>query len=295
MRSDSLNWLESLNDVLEYIEDNLEGEISLDSCADIMCTSSFYFQRIFSYITGISLSEYIRRRKMTQAGFILKNSDEKIIDLAFRFGYSSPSSFTRAFKSIHGITPSKARKIESTLNSYPKIEFKVDILNGKSMKYKIKELDEFKIIGKSIKLTDEMDKNQIIASNFWKEMLKPNNFNKILSLNPNANNIYGVTEVKSSDEIYYYIGVKQTSKSISFKKIDTCIIPKSRWVIFENEKDIKTDVQNTFKRFYSEWLIFSGYSYGFLPDVEIYPLSDNSNVKNSKVLISIKKENENEL
>jgi len=75
-----MNWLKNLSDAIDYIEDNLDGEISYDECANIACCSTFYFQRMFSYIAGISLSEYIRRRRMTQAGFKLQRTNEKIID-----------------------------------------------------------------------------------------------------------------------------------------------------------------------------------------------------------------------
>lgn len=98
-----MDWLKNLSDAIEYIEDNLDGNISIERCAEIGCCSSFYFQRVFSYIVGISLSEYIRRRRMTQAGFLLKRTDEKIIDIALKYGYSSPSSFTRAFREVHNI------------------------------------------------------------------------------------------------------------------------------------------------------------------------------------------------
>lgn len=284
-----MDWLKNLSDAIEYIEKNLDKDISIEECSKLACCSSFYFQRIFSYIAGISLSEYIRRRRMTQAGFLLKRTDIKIIDIALKYGYSSPSSFTRAFKDVHNITPSNARKHDSILKSYPKIKFSIDIMGDCPISYSIKDLDEFRILSLSIKLTDNMNKNQKIVPLFWSEILDSDRFKKLLDLNPNAKNIFGITEFKSPDNIYYHIGILSNSPKPEFT--DECIIPKSTWAIFENEGNFKLDVQNVFKSFYKEWLPFSGYNYGFLPDIEIYPIKKDPNpYGSSKVLISIKKE-----
>ncbi len=130
-----MDCLKSFNNTIEYIEDNLEGEISIDKCAEIAACSSSHFQRVFSYLTGFGVAEYIRKRRMTKAGFLLKNTDEKIIDIGLRYGYSSPSSFTRAFKSVHNVTPSQARQKETILKSYPKISFSIDVRGYQALDY----------------------------------------------------------------------------------------------------------------------------------------------------------------
>ena len=98
-----MEWLIRLGKAVEYIENNLDNEISYDEAAEIACCSTFYFRRMFSYVAGISLSEYIRRRRMTQAAFELQKADIKVIDVALKYGYTSPTAFNRAFKSVHGI------------------------------------------------------------------------------------------------------------------------------------------------------------------------------------------------
>ena len=98
-----MEWLKRLGAAIDYIEENLDKEISYDEAAHIACCSTYYFQRIFSYVSGVSLSEYIRRRKMTQAAFELQRTDNKVIDVAHKYGYSSPTSFNRAFQSVHGM------------------------------------------------------------------------------------------------------------------------------------------------------------------------------------------------
>ncbi len=119
----AMSWLENFSKAIEYIETHLDKEISYEDMAKITGCSTFYFQRIFSYIVGISLSEYIRRRRMTQAGFDLQRTDMRVLDVALKYGYSSPTSFNRAFQSVHGITPICAKEMGSTLNTYPAIKF----------------------------------------------------------------------------------------------------------------------------------------------------------------------------
>jgi len=155
-----MDWLKNLSDAIDYIEDNLDGEISYDKCANIACCSTFYFQRMFSYISGISLYEYIRRRRMTQAGFELQITNEKIIDIAFKYGYSSPTSFTRAFKGVHNITPSSAKKKGAVLNAYPRIKFSINIMGDKPMAYYIEKKKEIHIVGIRTSLIEDMDFNQ---------------------------------------------------------------------------------------------------------------------------------------
>ena len=125
-----MEWLKKLSAAIDYIENNLDSDLSYEEAAQIACCSVFYFQRIFSYVAGISLSEYIRRRRMTQAAFELQRTDAKVIDVALKYGYTSPTSFNRAFQSIHNISPAAAKNMGSTLNAYPAIHFSVQVTGG---------------------------------------------------------------------------------------------------------------------------------------------------------------------
>ena len=110
MEDSYMEWLNKLSLAIDYIESNLQNDISYDEAARRACCSTFYFQRLFSYITGISLSEYIKRRRMTQAGFELQRTDAKVIDIALKYGYTSPTAFNRAFRSVHDITPNDEKR-----------------------------------------------------------------------------------------------------------------------------------------------------------------------------------------
>lgn len=129
-------WYERINDAFDYIEDHMDGKIDLDKVANIMCQSTVSFQRTFSIFMDISIYEYIRRRRMTLAAIELQTSSTKVIDVALKYGYESPESFTRAFKEIHGISPSAARKKGVQLNLFPRITFLLTVKGDIEMDYK---------------------------------------------------------------------------------------------------------------------------------------------------------------
>lgn len=122
-----MDWIENLNKALAYMEEHMTEEIDYVQVAKIACCSSYHFQRMFAYIAGVPLAEYIRRRKMSLAAIDLQTGDEKIIDIALKYGYSSPTAFNRAFQSVHGIAPSLIKESSMALKSYPAISFKLII------------------------------------------------------------------------------------------------------------------------------------------------------------------------
>lgn len=285
-----MEWLKKLGAAIDYIEDNLDKEISYDEAARIACCSPYYFQRIFSYVSGVSLAEYIRRRKMTQAAFELQRTDEKVIDIALKYGYSSPTSFNRAFQNVHGITPTAAKAMGCILQAYPSIQFRIEITGGSAMVYHIAEKQPLHIVGIRIPLTYDMEKNLRIVPDFWKTTLQGNQFSEICKLsNQEPNGILGISVYESPKEIYYYIGVATNAPAPA--DMYGYEIPAATWVIFENDGRFKEDVQSVFRRFYMEWLPFSGYKYAELPDIEVYPICDSQPAHgHSKVWIAIKEE-----
>lgn len=287
-----MEWLENLSNAIEYIENNLDKDISIDAAAQIACCSTYYFQRVFTYVAGISLSEYIRRRRMSQAAFELQKTDKKVLDIALKYGYSSPTAFNRAFQSVHGITPVAAKKIGSVLNSYPPIKFSVKVTGGTAMSYRITEKAAMRIVGIRIPLVADMEENQKIVPEFWKDTLENNHLPKILELaNQEPSGILGATVYVNPQEIFYYIAAS-TTKTVPENMFEF-EIPASTWVVFENDGYFKEDVQNVFKRFYTEWLPFSGYEYAGLPDLEVYPVMPGKPLNgHSEVWIGIKKERE---
>ncbi|MCL2212549.1 MAG: AraC family transcriptional regulator [Oscillospiraceae bacterium] len=134
-----MDWLKGMNNVVEHIEENLTQTIRYDTLSQIVGCSVYEFSRIFSFMTGMSVSEYIRRRRLSQAVFDIQNSNEKIIDIALKYCYESPTTFTRAFKELHGTAPLAVRKSGVTLKTYPPISFKLTIKGVGEMKHRIEK------------------------------------------------------------------------------------------------------------------------------------------------------------
>lgn len=271
-----MEWLKQLSSAISYIEDNLAGEISYQEAAKIACCSTYYFQRMFSYVADISLSEYIRRRRMTQAAFDLQSTDSKIFDVALKYGYSSPTSFNRAFQKVHGMSPGGTRLPGSTLSAYLPIHFSVTTTGGSAMPYRIEAKQAMRLVGARIPLTEEMEENQVIVPEFWNKSLKEN---KMLELrncsNGNPNGLLGVTAYENPNKINYYIAV--ASDGPVPEGMYEYEIPAATWVVFEHEGHFKESVQAIFKRFLTEWLPFSNYEYAMLPDIEVYPINEDKN------------------
>ena len=119
-----MDWVKQLNIAIRYIEDHLTGTIEYDELAKMLCCSTYQFQRMFAFMNNVPLSEYIRRRKLSLAVADIQKG-ERVIDVALKYGYSSPTAFSRAFQCLHGITPSEARKKGTLLKTYPPISFKL--------------------------------------------------------------------------------------------------------------------------------------------------------------------------
>src|SRR5690554_7380988 len=139
--------LRSMNNALAYIEEHLTEEIDYSEVSKIAYCSKYHFKRMFSFLAGISLSEYIRRRRLTLAALDLKDRDLRVIDVAIKYGYNSADSFSHAFHSLHGILPSEARSENTQLKAYPRMTFQLSIKGGCEMNYRIVEKGPFKLVG----------------------------------------------------------------------------------------------------------------------------------------------------
>jgi len=284
-----MEWLMQLEQAITYLEDHLDDEISYDMAARIACCSTYYFGRMFSYVAGISLSEYVRRRRMTQAAFELQHSDLKILDIALKYGYSSPTAFNRAFQSVHGLSPTLARSPGRIMNAYPPLKFSVQVTGGDAMPYRIEEKAAIRIVGVRTRLTANMEENHQIAPSFWNRMWQGHELPQICGLsNQPPHGILGVSVYHNPDEIYYYIAAA-TDKAVPDDMYEY-EIPASTWVIIESDGPFQENIQSIFKRFFTEWLPFSGYTYAELPDIEIYPAGESKVPGgHSEVWIAIRK------
>jgi AraC family transcriptional regulator len=265
-----MEWLRRLSQAIDYIEDNLAGDISYDKAAKIACCSPYYFQRMFSYVADITLSEYIRRRRMTLAAFELQTSEVRVMDVGSKYGYLSAASFNRAFQSVHGVAPTAARVEGTSLNAYPRISFSITVRGGESMRYRVEKKGPIRIAGVRIALHEDVERNFEIVPRFWKATLHDRAFLQICRLNNQAPyGVLGVSVYCNPDEIYYYIAAA-TNKDAP-KNLYVSEIPAATWVVFDCYGKLPDSIQTIFRRFFTEWLPVSGYTYAELADIEVYP------------------------
>lgn len=272
---DLMEWIERLNDAIKYIEDNLLDEIDYEIAAEKACCSLYHFQRMFSYISGIPLSEYIRRRKMSLAAIDIVNG-EKIIDTALKYGYLSPTAFNRAFKSVHGIAPSQAKLSGAALKSYPPITFKITIKGADEMNFKIEKKNAFRIIGKSVPMAKEIEKNFAEIPSFWGRVTSDGTINKLCNvMNNDINGILGVSVCKEGDWKYFIAAVSDSH----IDGFEEHIVPAHTWAVFSGSGQCPKAIQELEKRIFTEWFPSSGYEYDEGPDIELYLTPDPSAAK----------------
>ena len=264
-----MDWLDKMNEAIEYIEANMTDEISYEKASKIACCSVFHFQRMFSYIAGVPLSEYIRRRKMTLAAFDLQSAGELIINLSMKYGYESPTAFNRAFQGIHGISPSCARKPGTELKAYPRISFTILIKGEEQMNYRIVEKEAFRIVG--VKEHYEMNVDEAFSNVplFWQKVIMEGKVTGILSMmNKEPQGLLGVSTCMNGKDFDYYIAV--ASDLPANTDIVEYVVPSATWAVFECIGPMPYSIQSMQKRIVTEWLPTSGYEYANAPDIEVY-------------------------
>lgn len=268
-----MEWLERLNQSIQYIEDQLDGTISYDHAAQIACCSTYHFQRMFSYIAGIPLSEYIRHRRMTAAAFELQTEKVKVIELAQKYGYDSPTAFTRAFQSVHGVTPSAARQEGVSLKAYPRISFTISIKGDAEMNYRIEKKEAFRIVGVKEHMDLNVDENFAKVPLFWQKTAQSGMIPKLSELmNRPPFGVLGVSTCMNGRDFDYYIAVACDSPAP--EGIAEFTVPAATWAIFECIGPTPQALQELQKRIVTEWLPTSGYEYADAPDIEVYSDGD---------------------
>ncbi|SFD25177.1 AraC family transcriptional regulator [Clostridium uliginosum] len=264
-----MEWYENLNEALKYIEENLDGEIEYEKAAQIACCSTFHFQRMFSYLAGTPLSEYIRHRRLTRAAFDLQ-SGYKVIDVALRYGYESPTAFNRAFQNIHKVSPSVAQKEGTSLKAYPPISFKITIKGASEMDYRIVKKDAFRIVGIKGLIGKNVEESFKIVPQLWNQATQEGKIPQIVSLmNNEPMGLLGVSACMDDlDQWEYYIAAA-SDKQIP-DGMTEYIVPASTWAVFSGQGSMPDSIQELEKRTVTEWLPTSGYEYANAPDIEVY-------------------------
>lgn len=265
-----MDLLKKMNEALNYIEENLTEEIDFKEVARLAVCSEYHFKRMFSFLAGITLSEYIRRRRLTLAAFELSNNNMRVIDIAVKYGYSSADSFTRAFQSLHGITPSEARNNGQSLKAYPRMTFQLTIKGGNEMKYRIEEKEAFCIVGIKKRVPIIFNGVNPEIASMW-ESLKEiiSELKELSNVEPSgiiqASTNFSEGRMEEKGELDHYIGVATTQECPdNLAKLD---VFASTWAVFESVGPFPETLQNVWGRIYSEWFPASNYEIAEGPEI----------------------------
>ena len=273
-------WIEGFQESIDFMEQNLTEELDIEDIAAKAALSSFYYQRIFGALCGMTVGEYIRARRMTLAAQELNGKDVKVIDVAAKYGYESPDSFAKAFQKFHGITPSQAKKPGASLRSFAPLHIKITMEGGTMLDYRIVEKAPFTIVG--VKRPFNSDTSYQEIPKFWDEWLAQDGKRSVMGT-------FGVClDMKGKDFDYWIADLYFPWEAIP-EGCETRVIPGSAWAQFPCT--MKT-LQDTNTKIWSEWLpALKGYSLAGEYDIEVYfPPEEGSDDMKVYIWIPLKKD-----
>ncbi|WP_080848383.1 AraC family transcriptional regulator [Cytobacillus gottheilii] len=285
--------LKRMNEALEYIESNLNDEIDYTVVEKITGTSIYHFRRMFSFLSGMSLGEYVRNRKLSNASFDLQHEGNSVTETAFKYGYESVDGFSRAFREWSGINPSEVKKTHM-LKAFPKLSFQLTIQGGNNMDYRIQQKEAFKIAGvkKRVSIQFHGENQEIIK---LAQSITPQQREQMRSLSNlephqvvNASYHFDAERMEEKGSLDHMIGVLTDSQS-DFDELEVIEVPKLTWAIFSSAGEFPKAMQETWGKIAAEWLPSSDYELVEAPEISFTgDLSNRSNVY-SEIWIAVKK------
>lgn len=271
-----MEWVHRLNQSMNYIEEHLTDEIDYEQLGRIACCSAYHYQRMFTYMAGITLAEYIRRRKMSLAAVDLQAGNQRIIDIAEKYGYHSPTAFNRAFQAFHGIAPSSVKSEGVSVKSFSPIVFKIAVKGAGEMNYRIETKDAFRIIGISAPLDKEMEHNFTVVPGLWQKASSDGTIQKLAAMmDTPPMGLLGVSACNDEEQWKYFIAVSSTKPR---EELEEYIVPASAWAVFSGT-GTNQSIQELERQIITEWLPSSGYEYANAPDIEVYLNPDPQNAQ----------------
>ncbi len=241
-----MDWIERMNGTLDEIEKRLTGTVDTAELARLACLSPFYFQRVFACMTDTTVGEYVRRRRMSLAAAELQ-AGGRVLDVALKYGYESPTAFSRAFRQVHGIAPSEARRNGARLKNYPPIRFQITIKGAVEMNYRIVPMEAFTVLGKE--RVFQMDTAFEEIPRFWDEYYQKGYYKTVCGQ-------YGicVDGLDGSKEFRYLIGDNCEPEAPVPEGFQKRVIPAFDWAVFEDHGALPGALQKLNRRIYTEWL-----------------------------------------
>lgn len=295
-----MGWVECIGEAIGYIEDNITGELTIEKIAKRVSISPFYFQKGFAMLCGFTVGEYIRERRLALAGSELVSTDEKIIDIALKYGYDSPDSFTKAFTRFHGVTPTAVRKGGAMIKSFAPLKIKFTLKGGYAMNYRIMEKDSFTVMGASREFTYDDAKTGIPM--FWSELHQPGKKRAVCGM-------YGICiddkigsdkdDNMGADKFEYLIADNYNPAVEIAEGFVTRTIPAHTWAVFPCRGSMPQVLQNANKAIFSEWLpnckdfeIAAGYNIEMYNDPSRYAKGTQDENYYSEIWIPVKRKNQ---
>lgn len=275
-----MDWITGIQRAIDYVEDHIMEPIDYEEVAKCAYSSSFHFQRIFAILCGFTLGEYIRSRRLSLAGSELFSSEEKIIEIALKYGYDTPESFGRAFTRFHGIAPSQAKYNHVVLKSFSRLSVNLIIRGGNTMNYKIEKKEAFKLVMRKKKVSSKQEMTPVEISEFWQQCNADSSIaalcNYIQEDNMFGSNILGISFGKDATDrdFPYAIGGVYNGKPVEEKDFVVEEIQAHTYAIFPCVGKMPEAFQSLYHKIVTEFFPGSEYQPCGGPDFEAYPSDD---------------------
>lgn len=276
-----MDWITGISKAIDYIEEHITEPTDYARAAKEACSSPFNFQRVFALLCGYTLGDYVRMRRLTLAGEELLSTDAKVIDVALKYGYDSPESFSRAFTRFHGVSPSAVRK-GAAIRSFSRICVKLILTGGSIMEYRIEKKQAAKIICRRREFTKPGDDytNREIPE-FWNECGRDGSIQKLCGYIKDSAQFKGLLGVCFSTEMTdsgfpYGIGTEYDGESDP-QDFEIVEIPAYTYAVFTVRGKMPDAFRETYRKICTEFFPQSGYEYGNGVEIEVYPSADVQN------------------
>lgn len=276
-----MDWITGISKAIDYIEEHITEPTDYARAAKEACSSLFNFQRVFALLCGYTLGDYVRMRRLTLAGEELLSTDAKVIDVALKYGYDSPESFSRAFTRFHGVSPSAVRK-GAAIHSFSRICVKLILTGGSIMEYRIEKKQAAKIICRRREFTKPGDDytNKEIPE-FWNECGRDGSIQKLCGYIKDSAQFKGLLGVCFSTEMTdsgfpYGIGAEYDGESDP-QDFEIVEIPAYTYAVFTVRGRMPDAFRETYRKICTEFFPQSGYEYGNGVEIEAYPSADVQN------------------
>lgn len=247
----------NLNKMIEYIEKNLDNEIDYNELSKITNTNLFILERIFMFLTNMTIVEYIKKRRLSRAFEEIRNTNLKIIDIAFKYQYNSAASFNRAFKKLFNITPTECRNGLGKYKIIPIANFE-EIKKDYNFDYEIKTLETISLYCYHVTAKTNSDLLYKIRQ-LYKKVTANHNY-KIF----NEVGMYGIF-FYDKGVYHYYLGSKKTNQ-----KLEKYVIDKGKYVVFKLTSTKQEDIVNLEEKINTQWLPSTNYDINNNLKMELY-------------------------